>query len=328
MRWRRWAIPMLLIFSALPMLLSDSSQDAALDVLAAPAEKSKDASKKLVLPLAAVLVAMGLCCYYALNSVDEHSNAPPQTPMVVFNELDENRPLHLVCLHGYLSSAAFMEMQLHTLGISEPNTIVTCLDGPHESGESFFTRHVSKGDETYYYWFDFKDTTTAGDATKWLIEKLLEIVSTSRRPIDGLVGFSQGACICTDAMSTISAWRENFVSLPGSVRSYLPLLPQFSVLVSAVCPEAVLQDKYDWYDFDYHRSLPIRVPSLHVVGRSDEYREESDGIYDLYDDSMATYVEHAGGHDIDSRVADLVNEDIAMWLNETGRVAAGLQYRE
>ena len=262
-----------------------------------------------------------------------HETPMNETPLPALSDLrkmrrsgDFARPLHLVCLHGYLSGPTFMEMQLHALNLSDTDTIViTYLQGPHESADTYNPLVVAKEGETYHYWFRFEEALgeAVGRARQYALQGVLAAVQKEGY-VDGVVGFSQGACVVTELMGTVEGWRDCPERAPPAVRDILGRLPHSAVLLAAVCPNAVLASAKTVHEWDGSTpSLPVTCPSFHVIGRSDRHREESEDVHDLYTSSLATRIYHSGGHEITE--TETVGPALLHWLQTTARTAAGLK---
>ena len=235
----------------------------------------------------------------------------------------------VVCLHGWRASAAFMEHQLLVLGLGPADLHPTFLQAPKECAEAFDPMVVAKDGEVYHYWFDFADDngrTTVdeqshdlGQARDWVIGEMAKLVASSGRGIDGILGFSQGACVAAEVVATLSAWRADQGPAPPSAAvpppSLLKRLPRFAVCLSGVCPEALLG-----MPAAEARVLPVPCPSFHTVGRRDPYAEQSEGLCDLFAPSSATLVRHDGGHEFASEVP--VGQQLRVWLGTVGRHAS------
>ena len=273
----------------------------------------------------AVVAAAVFFILHITTSGDDMS--PAHSPIDLHrpdDPLNRGRPLHLVCLHGYLSSTTLLERQLHLLGIEEPMIKITPLQGPHESREGYDESIKTIDGEVFHYWFNFgfrsPEAKQPKDASQYVLSDLLSIAK--HEPVDGILGFSQGAAVATDVIAIITRWKmRSRHSCPDGVPlSSIRNLPNFAVLISAVCPESVIHNN----DSDSMSSFPISCPSLHIVGEVDEYREESNGIANLYCQSMERLLLHPEGHDITPNVGIHVSADIQSWLQTVGRVASRL----
>ena len=146
----------------------------------------------------------------------------------------------------------------------------------------------------------------------------------AHKPVDGLLGFSQGCMLATLLMgirrreqALLSTQRpteesqEGLVSQPssaaqaeqcesmggGASRDLLggPTPLSFVILMSGIPPRSTLHKPLFLNSADVPKPLPI--PSLHVIGKHDPFLQQSEKLVEMYDGGANRVVTtHDGGH--------------------------------
>jgi len=195
------------------------------------------------------------------------------------------RKLKILCLHGYHGTAQTIRAQLAPLVAGlEPIADFVYVDAPsHASGDFGWWHAVEKegdparedpgvdGPQRYYKGWE---RTRAG------------IVSTFERmgPFDGVLGVSQGAAL-TGLLAGLRA-------SDGRTTPERPLRFDFAVmLLGFVSRDPGLARLYE-------RTDGYALPSLHVIGGSDEIVPMVDSLELASHFASPVLVEFAGGHEI------------------------------
>ncbi|XP_042504666.1 esterase OVCA2-like [Macadamia integrifolia] len=165
-------------------------------------------------------------------------------------QFEEQRKPRILCLHGFRTSGEIMKKQIHKWpkSVMEKMDLVF-LDGPFPAEGKSDVEGIF--DPPYYEWFQFdKDFVEYRNLNKCLA--YIEECIIKNGPIDGLMGFSQGAILSA--------------ALPGLQGKGMALLkvPKIKFLIiigGAKFKSASLAEKA--------YSSPIDCPSLHFLGETD-----------------------------------------------------------
>ena len=102
--------------------------------------------------------------------------------------------------------------------------------------------------------------------------------SETGEPFAAFMGFSQGAKVGAALAMKLQSLRQR---RDGGFTSYYP---KFSIFLMGVCP---LMDGFE----------RLRLPTIHVVGKHDFFRQESWGLWaDCCDEDSTTLIELPIGH--------------------------------
>lgn len=195
--------------------------------------------------------------------------------------------LRVLCLHGYHGTGATLRRQMAPLAGALPADIeFVYVDAPSLAAGGFGWWH-----EGFSGWEHTRD---------WIAGRL----SAGPR-IDGLFGFSQGAALT----GLLAALRESPRAPRGldfgftiMVGGFTSLLPQHAGMFPR----------------------PLTIPSVHVIGRSDEIVPRSDSLKlaDRFTDPLI--LEHGGGHVIpgDRAVAEPIARFLTRFASTTRTGAA------
>ncbi|XP_078374888.1 esterase OVCA2-like [Oculina patagonica] len=214
--------------------------------------------------------------------------------------------LRILVLHGYRQSAqtckeklgafrkGLKKLPLEFVYITAPNKIPT--DSIQEEDASV------KGSDEYGWWFstenDTYDPLSPSDVSKGYEESIELIKSTfvNQGPFDGVLGFSQGACL----LSILCALREQ-----GSLSF------KFAILVAA------FKSRSSGHSMYYTK--PISCPTLHVFGDTDRVipKENSEDLLKHF--SNATILNHSGGHFVPTQAPQrkVYTEFLEQFINKT-----------
>ncbi|KAF8821514.1 putative Ovarian cancer-associated 2 protein-like protein [Cardiosporidium cionae] len=191
------------------------------------------------------------------------------------------RPLRILCLPGWRTSSAAMRAQLVFSSFEKnlkgevtflpidpalpasgpPQSIVQMLDSTGPYFQWWYTQH---GDNPVYEGIE--------ESVQYVIDTLQK-----QGPIDGLLGFSQGAAMV-----------HYLTALQATGDPHLKGMFQFAILVSGFLPQ----------DSRYETMLPtsrvLNLPSLHVYGKEDELYSHCCRAATFYNNPVI--IDHSRGH--------------------------------
>jgi pimeloyl-ACP methyl ester carboxylesterase len=190
--------------------------------------------------------------------------------------------VRILCLHGYHGSAAILRRQIAPVAASLPAEV-----------ELVFVDAPSLSRGDFGWWHEgFRGWE---DARDWAIEFV------GRQQFDGLFGFSQGAALV------------GLLAAIGDGDS-APLSFDIAVMVSGFTSSLP--------DHEHLFPRKLRVPSLHVFGRSDAIVPMHDSVLLAERFARPAIVEHNGGHvipddpAITTRIADFVGRGATVKSSE------------
>ncbi|KAL8626914.1 hypothetical protein Q9189_007395 [Teloschistes chrysophthalmus] len=145
---------------------------------------------------------------------------------------------------------------------------------------------ISKTDNaTYYAYYVPAIRDTVREALDDLDEYIAE-----EGPFDGVLAFSQGACLAVMHLVRQSVEHRSNT-------------PSFRCAIFIACPNV-----YDLAAFVEHGEFrclnpkddghPIEIPTVHIWGEQDGLSEQSRGVSELCKPSMATVFVHEGSHEV------------------------------
>lgn len=213
-----------------------------------------------------------------------HSHA--DRPDAVATESGGQARKRVLALHGFAQTGAFFRQKTGSVRKGMKDVEFVYIDAPFSGthptigeGKSWYEFHEKGEDGRNMEWGKFDETV-----------KFLEGVFTQQGPFDGILGFSQGACVA----GVLSAMLEHG-RLPSGISF------SFAVLISGFEPR---DERYRDICSPQHKITKVR--SLHVVGQADEVVDPSRSLQvaDLFHNP--TIVEHDKGHMVpsDKRVRD------------------------
>ncbi|CAN0877308.1 Esterase AGAP003155 [Linum grandiflorum] len=188
------------------------------------------------------------------------------------------RKPRFLCLHGFRTSAEILKKQLNT---KWPQSVLQQLDlvyvdAPHPSEGKSEVEGIF--DPPYYEWFQFnKEFTEYRNFDECLA--YIEELMIKHAPIDGLLGFSQGAILSA--------------GLPGLQAKGLALTKvpkiKFLIIVGGAKFKApsVAENAY---------ASPVECPSLHFLGELDFLKPYGKELLESCSDAVV--VHHPKGHTI------------------------------
>lgn len=205
------------------------------------------------------------------------------------------RRLRLLCLHGFRGTGRGLSVQLAPLLVGqERNVELLCPDAPaaEPGGFGWWNAQPIEGvappGKHYEGWAE-----TRAWASKFFAHEA---------PIDGVLGFSQGAAL-TALLVGLRAAR-----LPGA--SQPPIAFDFAVLIGGFASRDPEHAPLFESAFD--------LPSLHLIGRADRIVPPSVSLALASRFAAPTLVEHEGGHVIPSTPE--ARAEFARFMGQRGAV--------
>ncbi|KAL4703208.1 hypothetical protein ACJJTC_004884 [Scirpophaga incertulas] len=203
---------------------------------------------------------------------DNSNESPPE-------QVKNFKPkLKILAFHGYRQNATLFRGKIGSFRkavskyaqlvfVSAPHKVLNEDGGGDEDGRS--------------WWFNAEDNTFSGkclggpaigfEDTLQLVENVVQDYG----PFDGLMGFSQGACL----VGLLAGMQQ---------KGYLPYTFKFAIFASGFRSGSLVHKGF--YDEE------IELPSLHVYGESDSIipKEMSESLISLF--TKPVVAEHSGGH--------------------------------
>lgn len=144
---------------------------------------------------------------------------------------------------------------------------------------------MSKAGATYWAYFDSSSTSSY-----ILALDQLDAYVAAEGPFDGVLAFSQGAGLA--AMHIV----RKAIQAPLQA-------PPFKCAILVSCNG--VYDPVAWLVHGEVRALDpevdgqlIKIPTVHIWGKQDRLRNESEAVSKLCDKSLATVFVHEGGHEV------------------------------
>ena len=194
-------------------------------------------------------------------------------------------PTRILVLHGFYDSAKNRQHQMRTLTRLMKDVQFVFVDSPFPFVDYGFLKSPETASvEQRYQWMSYRPQWTVADYPYDTIQESMQHICDyihRHGPFDGLLGFSQGAIVCTAMLLNIPRWP----SLPNSIR--------FVILVG--CPainEPTIVPILDTLNVEKH------VPTLHIAGQTDTLvtADMSRAIFDRFNPTRAQFYLHKGGH--------------------------------
>ncbi|KNA20934.1 hypothetical protein SOVF_047990 [Spinacia oleracea] len=193
------------------------------------------------------------------------------------SEYEEIRKPRFLCLHGFRTSGEIMKTQVNKW----PESVRSKLDLVYPDGP-FPARGKSdvEGifDPPYYEWFQFNKEFTTYTKFEECLEYIQELM-IKHGPIDGLLGFSQGA-ILSAALPGLQA--------QGYALTKVPKI-KFLVIIGGAKFKAET-----WAEKAY--ASPIECPSLHFLGKDDFLKPHGEELLKSVVDPVV--IHHPKGHTV------------------------------
>lgn len=206
------------------------------------------------------------------------------------------RPLKILCLHGYRQSGE--QFRTKTGGfrkLFKKKCEYVFINAPH-----FIPETEDRG-----WWFSQSEKTY--DATEISsidvgFEETLNSVASelkSQGPFDGILSFSQGACLASVICMLKAKGDERFQDFG------------FAIIAAGYRSRTEQHQSY------YSKESKIEFPTLHIIGDSDQVikREMSDDLVgDYFDEKVTVIARHPDGHILPTKgeckatIVDFINK--------------------
>ncbi|KAD6119552.1 hypothetical protein E3N88_10823 [Mikania micrantha] len=197
-------------------------------------------------------------------------------PIESSNTITKRKP-RILCLHGFRTSGKILETQLKKW----PESVLEMIDFVFPDAPFPCTgKSEVEGifDPPYYEWFQFNKEFTEYENFNECLENI-ENCMIKHAPIDGLLGFSQGA-ILSAALPGLQA--------KGIALTRVPKI-EFIIIISGakLKNESLAEKAY---------SLPIQCPSLHFLGDNDFLKQYGTELLKSVENPVV--IHHPKGHTI------------------------------
>lgn len=218
-------------------------------------------------------------------------------------EDQRQRKPRFLCLHGFRTSGEIMKKQIHKWPQSVLDKIdLVYADAPFPALGKSDVEGIF--DPPYYEWFqfnkEFTEYTNFNECLAYIEECMIK-----HGPIDGLVGFSQGA-ILSAALPGLQA--------KGVALQKVPKIKYLIIIGGAKFKEPSLAETAF--------SLPVQIPSLHFLGDQDFLKEHGIELLKSFVDPVV--IKHPKGH----TVPRLDEKGLSMMLNFIERIQKALDEKE
>mmetsp|Transcript_15387 Transcript_15387/g.43030 ORF Transcript_15387/g.43030 Transcript_15387/m.43030 type:complete len:251 (+) Transcript_15387:67-819(+) len=230
------------------------------------------------------------------------------TTGVVDKSMIGDRKLRLLALHGFSQDAQVFRNRLGSMRKAlKSRAEIIFLDAPWVIGDVSNEVVASAGGRadgrTWWTWQDADRPSKSNTYTGW--EASNEAILTAlheHHPIDGLLGFSQGATAAALHLATRQL-------SPSTGEEGIPQdtpQPWFAVLIGGFLPRDV---KYS----EQLKRAPISVPTLHIYGLQDAMvtMDRSIDLMSTFDEDLCESFEHPGGHMVPTCTGDFKSHMIA-----------------
>lgn len=205
-------------------------------------------------------------------------------PEEIAGRLMENKKLRILCLHGYRQNKDVFREKLGQFRKNlKQHAEFYFISAPHVVASKQNSTEVPSSGLTdeRSWWFTSEDNSYQSRIkTDFCIglEDSLNLVTkviAEEGPFDGILGFSQGAAFSAIICGLIE-------------KDALPFKINFAIIVAG------FKSLFDGHKELYSKS--VTIPSLHVIGESDEVinNERSKELVSVFEDN--TVLMHPGGH--------------------------------
>ena len=243
--------------------------------------------------------------------------APPAARRPLAAGTMARRPVRILCLHGYQTGGDILRCQLQRAGWTralEPRGVeFVCLDAPHATGGRVdpVVAKFFPGMPNFNWWDARKNSDGSWDyrgqaASVAAVEAaILRETDGGRGGIDGLLGFSQGACFAHTLMC---------LQAQGAGLRELPPL-KFSILIAGFkSRNAAHRGMLDRTDF----------PCAHVYGQKDPGFAYSAKLAREWPRAGGLVQEHGKGHVVPDFNRDLDGPGLMAFLEQHSRAKSYL----
>ncbi|CAF1105252.1 unnamed protein product [Rotaria magnacalcarata] len=192
----------------------------------------------------------------------------------------------ILVLHGFYDSAENRQHQMRSLIRSMKDIEFIFINSPFPFVDYGFLKSFDNtSNEQRYQWCSYNPEWPVTNYNYDTIQESIEYVVNyidHNGPFHGLLGFSQGAIVCTAMYLNIPNW---------------PILPsciKFIILIG--CPP--INDPNIKPILETLNTQNQSVPSLHISGINDTLisTEMSESLFKYFNSSLAEFYKHKGGH--------------------------------
>lgn len=230
----------------------------------------------------------------------------------------EDRKLRILCLHGYLQNGEVFRSRIGSLRKAlKSRAEFFFMDAPYLAEPDSDAAVADSGGErglqgcSWWQWSDLEPGTRPSRAAQYrgwqASQAAIEAALVQHAPIDGLLGFSQGATAVALFLAGASlpdqlAQQQQQQQQPQEARERLDACDPAAVAAAlAHLRFAVIVAGFLPRDASYAAALQSgrpRLPSLHVVGRKDALvpEERSAALWDCFSAGDLRVYRHPGAH--------------------------------
>ncbi|KAI8092671.1 serine hydrolase FSH [Halteromyces radiatus] len=219
------------------------------------------------------------------------------------------RKLRILCLHGLAQNGIHFRKKMTTLATSiDKQAELVYVTAPHvilspeyssvSKREQDSNITISDEVKAFGWWHPLRYKKLLPDGTcVGTMETLsfLKQVMIDQGPFDGILGFSQGACLS----ACLSVMLENRTILPNMIPPDFPHPSlKFVIIVAGFPPK-----QQEAFKPLFAQPIKIRTPSMHMIGDLDTLvlPEQMNELANLYQDPVI--FKHSGGHFVPSSIA-------------------------
>lgn len=223
----------------------------------------------------------------------------------------------LLCLHGRGTSALIFDIQLVRLQrVLSPLFNFILVDAPFESEPGPGVIPVFEECGPFYSWTPIREHWPDGvmnERSLEVITKELEKQEAAGVEVVGVLSFSQGTRMASGLLHAQEK-QEREHELVGKIEGDVSLKTKFKfgVFLMGACPPLVPPTDKE--------TKRISIPSLHVVGAQDQWRDNGQRLKEEYfDQSKASFMELQVGHHlpVEREETLMITEEILRLWNET-----------
>ncbi len=207
--------------------------------------------------------------------------------------------MRLLCLHAkHLNGASFKEQIVKLISpiFNNHDRILAFPDGPLKCKTYRHIRWKNPNDHRAW-WYEDTPQKTGFDQT---VKALKHIVNDiGKNPVDGVLGFSQGASLAammaTRKMAEEINWR-----------------PQFIIVISGKHSNMDIHQSY------YDSGFLGDIPSLHMVSRSDAVTDPNDSVKLAFEFEQSVTTHFSGNHILPDY--DQIQRSFNLFFNQVNMV--------
>ncbi|KAL4936565.1 serine hydrolase FSH [Aspergillus oleicola] len=222
--------------------------------------------------------------------------------------------MRFLCLHGRGTNSNIFEVQLAALRsrLSSQHSF-DFIDAEYDCRAAPGIREFYSS--PYLCWYERGSPEEVRSAHRYLVSVIEE-----DGPYDGVVGFSEGAALAASVLlSSESSSSQPHFKIAILFNSVVPFVPceqmgqplsdvveghkdSYLDILLANAAEATAQEQMMWLSqvhcFSPKEQFKISIPTIHVIGARDSFKESSQGVVDLCRSNLAQVLFHEGGHEL------------------------------